>query len=115
MMVPLFHSVHRRLREARMVVKALRSPRHPILAHIIPVRRCNLSCTYCNEFDDFSQPVNTAVMVGRIDHLARLGTTLVTISGGEPLLHPELEAIIARIRSHERIAGLITNGYLLTV
>jgi MoaA/NifB/PqqE/SkfB family radical SAM enzyme len=52
-------------------------------------------------------------MLRRIDDLARLGTSVITISGGEPLLHPELEQIIARIRHHGRIAGMITNGYLL--
>ena len=34
------------------------------MAHIIPIRRCNLSCTYCNEYDDFSKPVPTEVMIG---------------------------------------------------
>jgi MoaA/NifB/PqqE/SkfB family radical SAM enzyme len=43
-----------------------------------------------------------------------LKTAIVTISGGEPLLHPEIETIIQRIRSHGMIAGIITNGYLLT-
>jgi MoaA/NifB/PqqE/SkfB family radical SAM enzyme len=52
-------------------------------------------------------------MVRRIDHLARLGTSIITISGGEPLLHPDLDEIIARIRHHGRMAGMITNGYLL--
>ena len=83
------------------------------MAHIVPMRRCNLSCTYCNEFDDVSEPVPLPEMLGRIDDLARLGTSVITISGGEPLLHPELEQIIARIRHHGRIAGMITNGYLL--
>ena len=46
-----------RLRELRMIAKALVSTNHPILVHIIPNRRCNLACTYCNEFDDFSKPV----------------------------------------------------------
>jgi MoaA/NifB/PqqE/SkfB family radical SAM enzyme len=49
-----------------------------------------------------------------VDKLGELGATLVTISGGETLLHPQLDGIIARIRSHGIIAGLITNGYLLT-
>jgi MoaA/NifB/PqqE/SkfB family radical SAM enzyme len=53
-------------------------------------------------------------MYQRLDHLARLGTAIVTISGGEPILHPELDEIIARIRSNGMIAGMITNGYLLT-
>jgi MoaA/NifB/PqqE/SkfB family radical SAM enzyme len=83
------------------------------MAHIVPMRRCNLSCTYCNEFDDISEPVPLPEMLRRIDDLARLGTSVITISGGEPLLHPELEQIIARIRHHGRIAGMITNGYLL--
>ncbi len=97
-----------------MVAKGLASTDHPILAHIIPVRRCNLSCTYCNEYDDFSKPVAVEVMRARIDDLARLGTSIVTFSGGEPLLHPELDDLIAHVRKHPILAGMITNGYLLT-
>ena len=52
-------------------------------------------------------------MFRRIDRLGAMGTSVVTISGGEPLLHPELDAIIARIRKNGIMAGLITNGYLL--
>ncbi|MBM3786445.1 MAG: radical SAM protein [Acidobacteria bacterium] len=104
---------HRRLRELKMIAHGLTSTDHIVQAHIIPMRRCNLSCTYCNEYDDVSKPVPLDVMLGRIDHLAKLGATLIMISGGEPLLHPELEEIIARIHHHGRIAGMITNGYLL--
>src|SRR5437667_9131004 len=104
-----------RLRELVMIARGLLFTRHPVLAHIIPIRRCNLSCTYCNEFDNFSKPVPTEEMFRRVDRLASLGTTIITISGGEPLLHPELDEIIRRIRRHGVIAGLITNGYLLTV
>jgi len=103
----------RQVRGLRSVGHALVSTEHPLLAHIIPIRRCNLSCTYCNEYDDFSQPVPTATMFARLDKLAQLGTSVVTISGGEPLLHPELDQIIRRVRTHGMIAGLITNGYLL--
>ena len=101
-------------REFRFLLKGLFSTDHPVLAHVIPMRRCNLSCTYCNEYDDFSKPVPVEVMYRRIDKLAELGTTGVIISGGEPLLHPELEAIIARIRKHGMLAALISNCYLLT-
>jgi MoaA/NifB/PqqE/SkfB family radical SAM enzyme len=97
-----------------MIAKGLSSTDHPILAHIIPMRRCNLSCTYCNEYDDFSKPVPLETMYRRLDRLAALGTTIVTISGGEPLLHPDLDLLIARVRHHGTIAGMITNGYLLT-
>jgi MoaA/NifB/PqqE/SkfB family radical SAM enzyme len=97
-----------------MIAKGLTDKDHPILAHVIPMRRCNLSCTYCNEFDDFSKPVPLDEMFRRLDHLAALGTTIITISGGEPLLHPELDQIIGRVRRNGMIAGMITNGYLLT-
>jgi MoaA/NifB/PqqE/SkfB family radical SAM enzyme len=107
------NDLRRKVRGAREMLRALASTDHPLLAHIIPIRRCNLACTYCNEFDDFSQPVPTKTMFQRIDKLAELGTSVITISGGEPLLHPELDAIISRIRKNGTISGLITNGYLL--
>jgi len=97
-----------------MIAKGLISTGHPILAHLIPMRRCNLSCAYCNEYDDHSKPVPLEIMYQRVDRLAALGTTIVTTSGGEPLLHPELDRIIARIRQRGMMAGMITNGYLLT-
>src|SRR6266852_4430730 len=102
-----------RLREWRMIAKGLLSKNHPILVHIIPIRRCNLSCTYCNEFDDFSKPVPLDEMKRRLDLLADMGTSIITISGGEPLLHPELDEVIAHMRRRGMIAGLITNGFYL--
>src|SRR5687767_2568554 len=107
-------AAHRRYREARMVAAALKSAHRPILAQIIPIRRCNLSCVYCNEYDKTSEPVPVEEMARRIDRLAALGTLAITFSGGEPLLHPELEALVERIRRAGIIATLITNGYLLT-
>src|SRR5450755_259584 len=109
-----FLAAHRRTRELQMIAKGLASTDHPILAHVIPMRRCNLACTYCNEFDDFSKPVPVDAMYSRLDHLASLGTTVITISGGEPLLHPDLDLLIGRVRGHGMIAGMITNCYLLT-
>ena len=97
-----------------MIAKGLARRDHPILAHVVPMRRCNLACAYCNEYDNYSKPVPLSAMMARLDRLAELGTTIITISGGEPLLHPDLDAIIAHIRYRGIIAGLITNGYLLT-
>ena len=97
-----------------MIASGLASTDHPILAHVIPMRRCNLACAYCNEYDDRSKPVPLETMRQRLDRLADLGTTIITISGGEPLLHPDLDEIIAHARRRGMIAGMITNGYLLT-
>ncbi|MEO8052852.1 MAG: radical SAM protein [Acidobacteriota bacterium] len=103
----------RRMRELRLIARGALSTRHPIMAHIIPIRRCNLSCAYCNEYDDVSKPVPTDVVIRRINLLADLGTSIVTLSGGEPMLHPDLDDIIAAMRRRGVMACMITNGYLL--
>ena len=103
-----------RVRELLKIGKALVSVSHPILAHVIPMRRCNLDCGYCNEYDDFSKPVPLEEMKRRLDLLADMGTSMITISGGEPVLHPELEDVIRHIRRRGMYAGMITNGFLLS-
>lgn len=104
----------RRLREGKLLFKGALDTGHPIMAHIIPIRRCNLSCAYCNEYDNYSKPVPLGTMLHRLELLGRLRTGVVTLSGGEPLLHPDLDDIIRGIRKNATLAGMITNGYLLT-
>jgi MoaA/NifB/PqqE/SkfB family radical SAM enzyme len=96
-----------------MLASGILDTDHPVLAHIIPIRRCNLACAYCNEFDDFSKGVPMDEMYRRIDRLGELGTSVISFSGGEPLLHEDLDLFIRRIRGTGAIAGMITNGFLL--
>jgi MoaA/NifB/PqqE/SkfB family radical SAM enzyme len=107
-------TIDRHLRETKLLFDGALHTDRPMMAHIIPIRRCNLSCTYCNEYDDFSKPVPLDTMLHRLELLGKLKTGVITISGGEPLLHPELDEIIRGIRHNATLAGLITNGYLLT-
>ena len=107
-------AIERRRREVRMFAAAMQYRTRPVLAQIVPIRRCNLACAYCNEFDHSSQPAPLPQMLARIDQLAALGTTIITLSGGEPLLHPQLEDMVRRIRSHGAIATLISNAYLMS-
>ena len=109
--MPKASSFSRFTRGVRHTVRAFASTKHPVLVHIVPMRRCNLSCAYCNEYDKTSDPVPIATMLERIDKLAEFNTSVVTISGGEPMMHPEIYEIINRIRHHGMIAGLISNGY----
>src|SRR5215472_7228941 len=88
-----FAAIDRRRREVRMFAAAMQQRTRPVLAQIIPNRRCNLACQYCNEFDHSSQPIPLGEMLARVDKLAELGVSIITISGGEPLLHPQLEEI----------------------
>jgi MoaA/NifB/PqqE/SkfB family radical SAM enzyme len=108
-------SFSRFTRGVKHTVRAFASTKHPVLVHIVPMRRCNLACTYCNEFDKTSEPVPIDLMLERIDKLAEFGSSVITISGGEPMMHPQIYEIIARIRKHGMIAGLISNGYYFQV
>jgi MoaA/NifB/PqqE/SkfB family radical SAM enzyme len=88
----------------------------PFLVQMVVIRRCNLACGYCNEFDGVSPPVPTELLKGRIGHARRLGAFSVEFTGGEPLLHPDLPELIR----HAKSAGifrvrLISNAFLLNV
>ncbi len=107
-------TLDRRLREAKLLLRGAIDTDHPVMAHIIPIRRCNLSCTYCNEYDTYSKPVPLETLRHRLELLGNLRTGVITLSGGEPLLHPDLDNVIRSIRKNAILAGLITNGYLLT-
>jgi MoaA/NifB/PqqE/SkfB family radical SAM enzyme len=103
----------RQARSVREFVRGLVHTAHPLLVQIIPIRRCNIDCGYCNEYDKVSPPVPVDLMKRRIDKLAELGSSVVAFSGGEPMLHPELDDLIRHIRRRGMMAGLITNGYFL--
>lgn len=90
------------------------SPRRPLLVQLVVTRRCNLACGYCHEYDGVSPPVDTALLEQRIDHAAALGTLVLTLTGGEPLLHQRLDELVARVASHGVVCTLISNGYALT-
>lgn len=97
----------------RFLWKALSSRSNPLLAQMVVTRRCNLSCGYCNEYDDFSPPVAAELLSERVEALSRLNTAAITCTGGEPLMNPHLTGIIRLIRDRGIIATMITNGYRL--
>lgn len=107
----------RRNRSARIALDLLSAAldtTRPLVTNLIITRRCNLSCGYCFEYDKVSPPIPLATLRERIDHLARLRSVFVTLTGGESLLHPEADAVVAYIRERGMTPFLNTNGYLLT-
>jgi MoaA/NifB/PqqE/SkfB family radical SAM enzyme len=87
----------------------------PFLAHLVVTRRCNLSCGYCNEYDRTSQPVPRELLGRRLGKLRELRTWMVCLTGGEPTLHPDLLALLGRMRDLGfRRRQIITNGYRMT-
>jgi MoaA/NifB/PqqE/SkfB family radical SAM enzyme len=90
------------MREARFVARAITSTKHPILAHLIPMRRCNLLADTATNTTKFQRRSPWSRSKRRIDRLAEFGTSAITLSGGEPMLHPDIDAIISHIRSTGR-------------
>src|SRR2546426_11732802 len=78
-----FKAASRNIHGLWQVLKAVASTDHPLLAHLIPIRRCNLACTYCNEYDDFSKPVRTEQMLRRVcKHGGSWGAVAAVRGGG---------------------------------
>lgn len=100
----------------RLLQQAYQSARYsPLLCQLVVTRRCNLTCTYCSEYDRDSDPVETDLLRQRIDKIASLGSLGLELTGGEPLLHPQLLDLVRHAATKRfRMLGLITNGYLLS-
>lgn len=87
--------------------------RAPVEAQLIVTRRCNLSCGYCTEYDNFSPPIPLEILQQRIDALHRLRVINIALLGGEPLLHPHIGDIVRHARRKAQVS-ITTNGFLLS-
>ncbi len=86
----------------------------PFLAQLVIIRRCNLSCSYCSEYDKVSDPIPTEILEKRLWKLKSLGTFGISLTGGEPTLHPHLADLIRKCRKLGFFrTGMISNGFLL--
>jgi MoaA/NifB/PqqE/SkfB family radical SAM enzyme len=86
----------------------------PFLAQLVIIRRCNLSCGYCSEYDKVSDPIPTEILEERLRKLKSLGTFGISLTGGEPTLHPELPDLVRKCRELRFFrTGMISNGLLL--
>ena len=55
----------------------------PVSGQMVVIRRCNLSCGYCSEYDKFSDPVPAEVLEKRLLKLKELGTFGISLTGGD--------------------------------
>ncbi len=86
----------------------------PFLVQMVVIRRCNLSCGYCSEYDKSSDPVPIELLESRLRKLKELGTFGISLTGGEPTLHPELPRLIRACRTLGFFrTGMISNGFFL--
>nr|MCU0735525.1 radical SAM protein [Methylotetracoccus sp.] len=81
------------------------------------IRRCNLACKHCYTTSadiDFPGELSTAEVFAVMDDLRGFGVPVLILSGGEPLLRPDLFDIAARAKAMGFYVGLSSNGTLIT-
>jgi hopanoid biosynthesis associated radical SAM protein HpnH len=97
--------VSRRLRGQR---------RYPLVLMLEPLFQCNLACAGCGKIDYPKEVLQRRMSVAAALHAVdECGAPVVSIAGGEPLIHKEMPEIIAGIVTRKRFVYLCTNAILL--
>lgn len=84
----------------------------PVEAQLVVIRRCNLSCGYCSEYDGHSPEVPYETLCARIDAIHRLRAVNIAMLGGEPLLHSRIDDLVRHAARRAQVS-VTTNGFLL--
>jgi hopanoid biosynthesis associated radical SAM protein HpnH len=101
---------------ARYVTKQrlLRRERYPLVLMLEPLFRCNLSCTGCGKIQYPAALLKKHLAVEEcLAASDECGAPVVSIAGGEPLLHPQITDIVAGLIERDRYVYLCTNALLL--
>jgi hopanoid biosynthesis associated radical SAM protein HpnH len=112
MAVPLLQSV---MVGTYVVGRHLRGvKRYPLVLMLEPLFRCNLACAGCGKIDYPDPLLNRRLSVDECLEAARdCGAPVVSIAGGEPLLHAEMDQIVEGLIKQRRFVYLCTNALLM--
>src|SRR5690242_4690898 len=88
--------------------------RFPLLVELEPLFQCNLACSLCGKIRH-PEHILRKRMAGEaaVDALEESGAPMVSIAGGEPLVHPEVHVIAPELVKRKRFVFLFTNGILM--
>jgi hopanoid biosynthesis associated radical SAM protein HpnH len=112
MAVPLLQSA---MVGAYVVGRHLRGvKRYPLVLMLEPLFRCNLACAGCGKIDYPAPLLNRRLSVDECLDAARdCGAPVVSIAGGEPLLHAEMDKVVQGLIKQRRFVYLCTNALLM--
>ncbi len=112
MAVPLIQKVRV---GAYVVGKRLRGEaRYPLVLMLEPLFRCNLACPGCGKIDYPDEILNQRLSVEAcLQAVDECGAPMVSIPGGEPLIHPDIKEIVEGIIARKKFVYLCTNALLL--
>jgi hopanoid biosynthesis associated radical SAM protein HpnH len=110
--VPLIQKLHVGAYLIKQRLKGNR--RYPLVLMLEPLFRCNLACAGCGKIDYPDEILNRRLSVAEcVGAVEECGAPIVSIAGGEPLLHKEMPQIVAEIVKRRRFVYLCTNALLL--
>src|SRR6266550_3597713 len=88
--------------------------RFPLLVELEPLFQCNLECAGCGKIQHPEHVLRRRMPVEQaVAAIEESGTPMVTIAGGEPLIHPEIHIIAAELVARRKFVYLCTNALLL--
>jgi hopanoid biosynthesis associated radical SAM protein HpnH len=90
------------------------SRQYPLVLMLEPLFRCNLHCAGCGRIREYRDILDRTLSLEEcLAAVQEAGAPVVSITGGEPLLHPQIAEIVSRIIRQKRFVNLCTNGLLL--
>ncbi len=91
--------------------KLRRTPRFALVLQLEPLHTCNLTCTGCGRIREYSTSLKEMVPLEKcLAVAAECGAPMVSVCGGEPLIYPQIEELVAGLLAQGRIVYICTNG-----
>src|SRR6188472_2483370 len=112
MPVPFRQSVRMGAYLARQ--RLARRERFPLLVELEPLYQCNLACAGCGKIQHPEHVLRRRMPVEvAVEAIEESGAPMVSIAGGEPLIHPEIDAIAAELVRRRKYVYLCTNAIMM--
>jgi hopanoid biosynthesis associated radical SAM protein HpnH len=94
--------------------KTRRTPKFAMVLQLEPLHTCNLTCTGCGRIREYSTNLKDMVPLEKcLDAARECDAPMVSICGGEPLIYPQIEELIAGLREQGRVIYVCTNGVFM--
>src|ERR1700760_4290005 len=94
--------------------KIQKRDKFPLLVELEPLFQCNLECAGCGKIQHPEHVLRRRMPVQQaIDAIEECGAPMVSIAGGEPLIHPEIDEIVRRLLARKKFVYLCTNALLM--
>jgi hopanoid biosynthesis associated radical SAM protein HpnH len=94
--------------------KLLRNKKFPLVVELEPLFACNLACAGCGKIQQPHDVLKQRMPVRQaVDAILESGAPMVSIAGGEPLMHPQIDQIVAELVKRKKFVVLCTNAMLV--